>query len=127
VIEDEEGVLDLARRVLEDQGHRVLEAQDGPTAIQVLEQFSAELDLVLSDVIVPDIATTELERLVHRRNPDLPLVYMSGYSQQEIVQRGLIPAHRAFLQKPFTGAELNQLVCGELETSVRSRSPRVTT
>jgi two-component system, cell cycle sensor histidine kinase and response regulator CckA len=115
VVEDEDGVRDLARRVLEQQGHRVLEARDGPAALQVLEEFGDSLDLVLSDVIIPNIGTIELEQDVRQRRPNLPILYMSGYSRQEMVDRGLVPSGGAFLQKPFTGEELSQLVCEQLE------------
>jgi two-component system, cell cycle sensor histidine kinase and response regulator CckA len=114
VVEDEDGVRDLARRVLELQGHQVLEARDGPDALEALERYGADLDLVLSDVIVPNIGTNELERELRRRRPELPVVYMSGYSQEEMVHRGLVPAGGAFLQKPFTAEELGELVCRQL-------------
>ena len=115
VVEDEDGVRDLARRVLEQQGHRVLEARDGPEALESLRRWSEELDLVLSDVIVPDIATGELEQDVKRRRCDLPILYMSGYSREEMMERGLVPGGRAFLQKPFTAEELGNQVCRQLQ------------
>jgi two-component system, cell cycle sensor histidine kinase and response regulator CckA len=120
VVEDEEGVRDLARRVLEQDGHRVLEARDGPDAMQVIAHFSEELDLVVSDVIVPDIASSELEHELHRRRPDLSILYMSGYSLEEVLGRGLIPSDALFLQKPFTGDELLRLVAQQLESGGRT-------
>jgi CheY-like chemotaxis protein len=123
VVEDEDGVRDLARRVLEEQGHRVLEARNGPEVADVLEQFNEELDLVLSDVIVPGMGTTDLERMVRRQRKELPVLYMSGYSQAEMIERGLVPPEGLFLQKPFTAQQLGQLVCRQLEKSVtRSRT-----
>jgi two-component system, cell cycle sensor histidine kinase and response regulator CckA len=115
IVEDEEGVRQLAHQVLEQQGHHVIEARDGETATQVLREFASDLDLVLSDVIVPGIGTAELERAVRDRRPDLPILYMSGYSRDEMMERGLVAPERPFLQKPFTAAELSQLVCRELE------------
>jgi PAS domain S-box-containing protein len=115
VVEDEDGVRDLVRRVLEQLGHRVVEAKDGPAALEVLENSADSLDLVLSDVIVPDIGTSELEHDVRRRRPNLPILYMSGYSRDEMVERGLVPSDGPFLQKPFTGEELGELVCQQLE------------
>jgi two-component system, cell cycle sensor histidine kinase and response regulator CckA len=81
----------------------------------VLREFASDLDLVLSDVIVPGIGTAELERAVRDHRPDLPILYMSGYSRDEMMERGLVASERPFLQKPFTAAELSQLVCRELE------------
>jgi PAS domain S-box-containing protein len=126
IVEDEDGVRDLARRVLEQQGHYVLEARDGPEALEVLERSAGDLDLVLSDVIVPEIGTNELEQDLRRRRPDLPILYMSGYSREEMVGRGLVPPNGPFLQKPFTAEELGELVCRELE-SAASRGDKVNT
>jgi two-component system cell cycle sensor histidine kinase/response regulator CckA len=114
IVEDEEGVGQLAHRLLEQQGHRVLDARDGNAAVLLLDRFGSELDLVLSDVIVPDIGTPELEHRVEECCPGLPIIYMSGYSRDEVVERGLISADRPFLQKPFTAAELTDLVGQEL-------------
>jgi CheY-like chemotaxis protein len=127
VVEDEEGVRELALRVLELQGHRVVEARDGYEAMSMLEEFGAELDLVLCDVIVPGIGTSEFERQVRGLRPDLPILYMSGYSRDEMMDRGLIDPARPFLQKPFTATELTDLVCQELEASAEARGDRVTT
>jgi two-component system, cell cycle sensor histidine kinase and response regulator CckA len=120
VVEDEEGVRDLARRILEDHGHRVLEARDGPDALQVIAQHGEELDLVVSDVVVPDAAANELEQALHRRRPELSILYMSGYSLEEVRGRGLIPNDVPFLQKPFTADELVRLVGQELEAGSRT-------
>jgi CheY-like chemotaxis protein len=126
IVEDEEGVSDLARRVLEQLGHRVIQAKDGPEALAALENSGEALDLIVSDVIVPDIGTTALEQDVRRRRPSLPILYMSGYSRDEMVERGLVPAGGAFLQKPFTADELSDLVCQQLNLA-RDRSDRVNT
>jgi two-component system, cell cycle sensor histidine kinase and response regulator CckA len=120
VLEDEEGVRDLTRRILEEHGHRVLEAQDGPHALQLISSFGEELDLVVSDVVVPDIAASELNQALHRRRPELSILYMSGYSLEEVRGRGLIPPDVPFLQKPFTADELLRLVGQELEAGSRT-------
>ncbi len=117
VIEDEEGVRELALRILEQQGHQVYEARDGDEAVARLEEFGAELDVVVSDVIVPNIGTTELAQKIRDVRADLPILYMSGYSHEDVVARGLIEPELSFLQKPFTAAELTQLVCRQLEGS----------
>jgi two-component system, cell cycle sensor histidine kinase and response regulator CckA len=126
LLEDEDGVRSLARRVLEQQGHHVLEARDGPEALDLLGRHAADLDLVLSDVIVPEIGTNDLENDLRRHRPDLPILYMSGYSRDEMVERGLVPSGGAFLQKPFTAEELGQLVCRQME-GARARGEKVNT
>jgi two-component system cell cycle sensor histidine kinase/response regulator CckA len=127
VIEDEEGVRELAQRVLEQLGHHVLEAHDGNQALSLLEKFSTELDLILSDAVVPRIGTAELEDRVHELRPDLPVVFMSGYSRDEMVERGLINPYRPFLQKPFTTTDLAEVVCRVLERRTAARGGAVTT
>jgi two-component system, cell cycle sensor histidine kinase and response regulator CckA len=64
---------------------------------------------------VPDMATVQLERQIEERLPNLPILYMSGYSRDEVLSRGLVPAERPFIQKPFTGAELAEVVGRELD------------
>lgn len=126
VVEDEEGVRDLVHRVLQEQGHQVLDAPDGDSAIAMLEEFGGELDLVLSDIVVPGLGAGELDSRVRELRPDLPIVYMSGYSRDEMVDRGLVDPKRPFLQKPFTGDELGNLICRELGPVAGARGGEVT-
>ncbi|HZI75108.1 MAG TPA: ATP-binding protein, partial [Gemmatimonadales bacterium] len=120
VIEDEDGVRDLVHRVLQDQGHEVLAAADGDGALELLEE-ERDLDLVLSDIIVPGIGTSELDQKIRQLRPEVPVLYMSGYSRDEMIERGLIDSGRPFLQKPFTAEELTEVVCRELGTEVNTR------
>jgi two-component system cell cycle sensor histidine kinase/response regulator CckA len=115
----------LVHRVLEEQGHQVLDAPDGERAFSMLDEFGLELDLVLSDIVVPGIGAGELDRKIRQLRPDLPVVYMSGYSRDEMVDRGLIDPDRPFLQKPFTGEELSDLVYRELGPLIGARGGQV--
>ena len=126
VVEDEEGVRDLVHRVLQEQGHQVLDAPDGDSALSMLDEFGAELDLVLSDIVVPGLGAGELDQKIRQLRPDLPIVYMSGYPRDEMVERRLVDPDRPFLQKPFTGEELSELVCRELGPVVGARGGEVT-
>jgi two-component system, cell cycle sensor histidine kinase and response regulator CckA len=121
VIEDEDGVRDLVHRVLQDQGHQVLAAADGDGALALLEDKERALDLVLSDIIVPGIGTSELDQKIRELRPEVPVLYMSGYSREEMIERGLIDPGRPFLQKPFTAEELTKVVCRELGAEVSTR------
>ncbi len=112
VMEDEEGVRELASRVLRAEGYQVLEASSGAAALQYLEDAEWSIDLVLTDVVVPDVELSRIERRAHERRPDAPILYMSGYPHDEIVQRGLLGAGDQFLQKPFTSVELVERVRG---------------
>jgi two-component system, cell cycle sensor histidine kinase and response regulator CckA len=114
VVEDEDGVRELTRRVLEQEGCRVLDARSGEEAATALERSASEIDLVISDVILPDMAAIELERRAGQHRPDLPILYMSGYSREDVLARGLIPADRPFIQKPFTAVDLTDSVWREM-------------
>ena len=112
VVEDEEAVRTLARRTLEEAGYRVLVAANGTSALELLA--SAEVDLILCDVILPEMSGHELGRRVASLRPELPILYMSGYPGLEVVERGLISQDAPFIEKPFTAAGLASSVRGLL-------------
>jgi DNA-binding NtrC family response regulator len=125
VVEDEEGVRQLARLVLEAEGYRVLDAKTGREVAATLDAGSS-VDLIVSDVIVADMGTAELEREIQERRPGMPILYMSGYSREDVVGRGLILEDRPFIQKPFTATELVEEVGRELAAAA-ARGGSVTT
>ncbi len=108
VVEDEDGVRELAIRVLESRGHRVLAARNAGEGMDALQGARGGVDLVLTDVVLPDLPTREFARRVHERHPGVPLLYMSAYAREDVVQRNLIGKDDPFLQKPFTADELMQ-------------------
>ncbi|HEY5940476.1 MAG TPA: response regulator, partial [Gemmatimonadales bacterium] len=108
VVEDEEAVRTLARRTLEEAGYDVLEAANGREALRLV--MSAPLDLVLCDVILPEMSGHELGRRMAAACPDVPVLYMSGYPGLEVVERGLIAHDAPFIEKPFTAGGLAQSV-----------------
>jgi two-component system cell cycle sensor histidine kinase/response regulator CckA len=106
ILEDEDGVRELAARILVDRGYAVVQARNGSEALAGIRDQAPDLDLLLTDVIVPDMGTGELEYQVHALKPDLPILYMSGYPRDDILYRGLIRRDQPFLQKPFTTEDL---------------------
>jgi two-component system cell cycle sensor histidine kinase/response regulator CckA len=106
ILEDEDGVRELAARLLLERGYRVVPARNGSEALAALREGASSPGLLLTDVIVPDMGTGELEWQVHALRPDLPILYMSGYPRDEILDRGLLREDQPFLQKPFTGEDL---------------------
>jgi len=120
VVEDEEAVRTLARRTLEETGYQVLEAANGQAGLELM--LIAPVDLVLCDVILPEISGHELGQRMRAARPDVPILYMSGYPGLEVAQRGLIAPDAPFIEKPFTAAALAQAVRALL-TGVGS-SPR---
>jgi CheY-like chemotaxis protein len=117
VIEDEDGVRELARRILEVEGYDVLDVRNGSDAVRVVEKLQAGIDLVLSDVVMPDMTAVELEERIRQTRPGIPILFMSGYAQEEVVSRGLVAAGPRFIQKPFTAAELADFLAQELNAA----------
>jgi two-component system, cell cycle sensor histidine kinase and response regulator CckA len=106
ILEDEDGVRELTARVLRDRGYEVVLARNGAEALASLGGGDGGPNLLLTDVIVPDMGTEELAGEVHKVVPRLPILYMSGYPRDDILARGLLRKDQPFLQKPFTGEDL---------------------
>jgi PAS domain S-box-containing protein len=102
IVEDEDLVRALASRSLRERGYRVIEARQGVEALQQLEQQSAGVDLVISDVVMPEMGGRELARRLATLRPSLPVLFISGYTGEDVIQRGLMEPGAPFQQKPFT-------------------------
>jgi signal transduction histidine kinase len=106
LVEDEAAVRSLVRRVLERRGYLVLEATNGAEAIQIVESYPERIDLILTDVVMPDITGPALVEILAPRLRDLRVLFMSGYTDQEIIRRGVDEFHAGFIGKPFSPDEL---------------------
>jgi PAS domain S-box-containing protein len=104
--EDEDGVRELCRRALDSAGYRVLEARDGAEAISVASSFEGALDLLVTDMFMPVLNGRQLHDALSARRPGLRVLYMSGYTDDEVLRRGQVELGSAFLQKPFGGVAL---------------------
>ena len=102
VAEDEAGVRKLLCEVLRMAGYRVLEAADATDALRIGNDTSQPLDLLISDLVMPDLGGDELAERLGARRPGLKVLLMSGYTENSIVRQGVMNAHRPFLAKPFT-------------------------
>jgi CheY-like chemotaxis protein len=100
--EDESGVRILAHRILERSGFRVLVARHGADALLLWRDHAAEIDLVVTDLVMPEMGGRELADALQAMRPDLPVLFMSGYSDDEVTRRGIADSRVAFLAKPFT-------------------------
>jgi signal transduction histidine kinase len=118
VVEDEESVSKLASLVLRSHGYRVLVAGNGIEAAQVAENSSTGIDLLLTDVVMPQMGGRELVKKLRPRFPRMKVIYMSGYTDDAIVRRGLDDDSTPYQQKPFTPAVLATRVRTVLDGSV---------
>jgi PAS domain S-box-containing protein len=106
VVEDEEPVRELLRKLLASQGYRVLEARHGMDALRILERHRGPLDLMITDVVMPEIDGLELAERVRMTRPDLPVLFISGYTSDEVMRRGAGLPSGAFVHKPVASDEL---------------------
>jgi PAS domain S-box-containing protein len=106
VVEDEPAVRQLVRRCLEAVGLTVLEAENGNQALDVVSMRRERPKLVLTDVIMPGLNGRELCERLSTALPGLPVLFMSGYTGDDVLARSLLPDEAAFIQKPFAPEEL---------------------
>jgi CheY-like chemotaxis protein len=100
--EDEEQVRRMTRIILEMNGYHVLEAGGGEEALAIYEQHAGRIDLIITDVVMPQMSGRELAQSLETLHPGIKVLYMSGYTDDAIVRHGLLDREIAFLQKPFT-------------------------
>src|SRR5216117_17145 len=100
--EDEAAVRNLARRVLEKHGYKLLLAATGRDGVQLATQHAGPIDLLVTDVVMPEMGGRELAQRLAALQPGLKVLYLSGYTDDMIVRHGVLEAGVAFLQKPFT-------------------------
>ena len=110
VVEDEEAVRALARRILTRCGYTVLEAADGREAVRVAERHTGGIDLVVCDVVMPYLGGRQLVEQLAAVRPGMKVLFLSGYTDDAVVRHGVLKADYAFLQKPFTPTALAQKV-----------------
>jgi two-component system, cell cycle sensor histidine kinase and response regulator CckA len=102
VVEDDVLLRALIRRVLSMAGYKIVEAANGYQALELLEKISVSIDLVLTDIIMPQMGGRELIEKLRERWPDLKVLCMSGYTDHTSVRHGILQHCTNFLQKPFT-------------------------
>ncbi|HYL55470.1 MAG TPA: response regulator [Gemmatimonadales bacterium] len=102
VAEDEEAVRQIIEKSLEARGYRVLSAGDGGTALERASAHAGAIDLLVSDVVMPDMNGRELSRRLTEARPNVKTLYLSGYTDDAILHRGVLQEGVAFLQKPFS-------------------------
>jgi len=110
LVEDEESVRQLVRETLESKGYKVLEADHGEAALQIVSGYSGKIDMLITDVVMPGMSGRELSARLCASFPQTRVLYLSGYTEDAIVHEGVLDPDTAFLQKPFTLQMLSRKV-----------------
>jgi two-component system cell cycle sensor histidine kinase/response regulator CckA len=107
LVEDDERVRDLTRRILQDQGYTVLEARDGQEALAVSAAHPGDIHLLLTDIVMPGMSGRVVAERLSQTRPRLKVLFTSGYTDDETILRHGVPlTDVALLQKPFGAAAL---------------------
>ncbi|HKG32177.1 MAG TPA: ATP-binding protein [Gemmatimonadales bacterium] len=121
VVEDEDGVRELMWKILTEHGHTVLEARHGRDALTVAAGYKHPIELLVTDVVMPEMGGGELVSELSSGRPNLKVLYVSGYTSDEVTRRGVSQAAgSAFIQKPFTSDELMRKVRAVLDESAHT-------
>jgi CheY-like chemotaxis protein len=115
IVEDENLVRALAVRVLKARGYRCYEARSAEEAIRLFEQDEIQFDLVITDVVMPGMSGGGLGEHLERLRPGVPVLFTSGFTDEDVIRRGLLENNRPFLQKPSTPQELARKVRAVLD------------
>jgi PAS domain S-box-containing protein len=121
LVEDEDGVRTLVRSVLSRIGYHVLEARNGGEAILACERHQGDINLLLTDVVLTQIGGHELAQRLLLIRPTMKVLYMSGYTQDAVLRRGVMTAEANFIQKPFSAESLSQKVREVLDESLHTQ------
>jgi CheY-like chemotaxis protein len=119
VVEDEASVLKLACAVLEGLGYRVLAAPNADEALALADAQEGKIDLLITDVIMPEINGRDLADRLQALHPELRVIFMSGHTADVIARRGVLDEGRHFIQKPFSREKLARKVSEVLRVEVR--------
>ena len=118
VVDDDPSVRHVCAELLEQIGFDVQTASDGEQALQLLEREKARIELLLTDIVMPGIRGRELARHAAELHPEAVIVYMSGYPGDQHADADCNDADRLFIQKPFTGAQLETLLSAALPAEI---------
>jgi two-component system cell cycle sensor histidine kinase/response regulator CckA len=110
LVEDDAGVRDLAKQILQAQGYTLLEATYGEQALQLAAAYNGPIHLLLTDVVMPGISGKALAQQLLRGRPEARVLYMSGYTENVVAHHGILEEGVVFIQKPFNAVTLTQQI-----------------
>jgi len=120
LVEDAKRVREVVREILEMNGYEVLEARHGAEALKISERYQGTIHGMVTDVVMPQMSGRELAQRLATLRPDMRVLYMSGYTDDNIVRHGLLDAGIAFISKPFTPDALAVKVREVLDSPLKS-------
>ncbi len=120
VVEDEESVRNFIDQALEAQGYKVIVARNGREAIRMLKESVQPIDLLVTDLIMPDMGGWELVRRIRKEGAQLPVLYISGYSTEDESSRELREEGEHFIPKPFGPSDLAKKIREVLDKSKKA-------
>ncbi|MCB0274108.1 MAG: response regulator, partial [Calditrichaeota bacterium] len=106
LVEDELAILNLVKRMLQKIGYRVLIAKNAREAVELAEEFSGDIDLLITDVVMPEMNGRDLSYRLQEIQPELKTLFMSGYTANIIAHHGIVDERVNFIQKPFSMEDL---------------------
>lgn len=119
VVDDDAPVLRVASKVLQRVGYEVLEANGGAEALELAEERGGAIDLLLTDVVMPGMGGRELSQEMTARYPEVRVLFMSAYTEDEVILQGVRVAEVDFISKPFTveglRAKVREVLNGQAE------------
>jgi len=121
VVEDDEMVRTLVRETLDREGYKILDAPGPIEARRISQNHSGAIQLLITDVVMPKVSGRELAQQIIGERPDIKVLYMSGYTDNAVLNSGILQKEVAFLQKPFTPAALAEKVRDVLEENGKTR------
>jgi nitrogen-specific signal transduction histidine kinase len=110
LVEDEDDVRNLTARMLEQQGYKVIQASEGREAIKISRKHKGHIDLLMTDVIMPHMNGKVLADQLLAERMNLKVLFLSGYTDNMIIHKGIIESHNTFLQKPYTMEALSHKI-----------------
>ena len=110
LVEDSDVVREVIVRMLEAGGFTVLPASSGGEALSISRRKNVSIDLLLTDIVMPEVSGVELADRMERERPDVRILFMTGYAEEVVVNEGILGKHRECIGKPFTGEQITKRV-----------------